>query len=385
LERIKKNTHTRKTKKKTRKTYCENKFMTSVKPMRPVARALALARLAAGDILFWLGMIPTGLRIAAVLLWLRWFAPHSEATLTVPFGAAGQALSVFRPPAAPKRVILFVYGGAWGSGRRWQYVLLARELACAASAEVWVPDYRVFPTGQVGDMVEDVLAAIGHAAAFCNRRGIPLTVVGHSAGAHLALLAAMQRAEAECAGDLAAGPANGAGSAARARVPVPVPSSPSPQLWRLDAIDSIVGISGPYDIEDHYVHETMRGVELISPMARAMGGAAHFAQHSPTRVAARLGGRPRDAGLSRAPPMNAASLLPPVTLIHGDADIVVPLTSSGKAHAALIAAGHERAHMVTLAGIGHSECVLALMSPSHPRHAAVMDAIVTATLGKHWH
>jgi hypothetical protein len=46
----------------------------------------------------------------------------------------------------------------------------------------------------------------------------------------------------------------------------------------------VVGLSGVYHIGDHFAHEAQRGVEFLSPMARAMLGQDNFARFSPTQL-----------------------------------------------------------------------------------------------------
>lgn len=46
----------------------------------------------------------------------------------------------------------------------------------------------------------------------------------------------------------------------------------------------ILGLAGVYHIGDHYEHETSRGVEDVSCMARVMYGESHFDRFSPTRL-----------------------------------------------------------------------------------------------------
>jgi len=43
-------------------------------------------------------------------------------------------------------------------------------------------------------------------------------------------------------------------------------------------------MAGVYDIEAHYKHEAMRGVEDVSTMARAMYGPKRFDRFSPTVI-----------------------------------------------------------------------------------------------------
>jgi hypothetical protein len=56
-------------------------------------------------------------------------------------------------------------------------------------------------------------------------------------------------------------------------------------------IKSFIGLSGPYDITDHYEFESNRimgpikGVHEISPMKPAMEFPSNFKTHSPTAIA----------------------------------------------------------------------------------------------------
>ena len=58
-------------------------------------------------------------------------------------------------------LVLFVHGGSWGQGSPWQYALLARRLLDEAGASrVAIARYRLFPAGDVDDMLADVEAAL---------------------------------------------------------------------------------------------------------------------------------------------------------------------------------------------------------------------------------
>jgi len=51
-----------------------------------------------------------------------------------------------RKDARPHRpVIVFIYGGSWGSGDKSMYGLLASELADNLSAVVICPNYSTYP------------------------------------------------------------------------------------------------------------------------------------------------------------------------------------------------------------------------------------------------
>lgn len=72
----------------------------------------------------------------------------------ITFGRRGQKLDLYFPPSlsgcndGPPPLVVFVYGGAWGSGERSIYCLLARQMSEELSAAVICPDYCTYP--QVG-------------------------------------------------------------------------------------------------------------------------------------------------------------------------------------------------------------------------------------------
>ena len=104
-------------------------------------------------------------------------------------------LDVYRPrdAAEPASVIVFFHGGAWRWGDRAMYLFLAEALATRGFVVV-VPDYRLHPEVTFPAFVEDAAAAVawtaGHLAEI---GGDPrcLFVMGHSAGAHMAALVAL--------------------------------------------------------------------------------------------------------------------------------------------------------------------------------------------------
>ena len=93
---------------------------------------------------------------------------------------------------------MFLYGGGWTSGERGTYAFVGAALAQRGFTTV-VPDYRLYPSVQFPDFVEDAAAAYRYAverlAGGCGARR-PVVVAGHSAGAHLAALVALDRARA---------------------------------------------------------------------------------------------------------------------------------------------------------------------------------------------
>lgn len=108
-----------------------------------------------------------------------------------------QTLEIWAPKGAtgPLPVLVFFYGGSWNSGLRDGYGFAARALA-ARGFLVVVPDYRLVPQVRWPGFVEDGAAALKWVAANIAAHGgdpARVAVMGHSAGAHIALLLALDR------------------------------------------------------------------------------------------------------------------------------------------------------------------------------------------------
>ncbi len=106
-----------------------------------------------------------------------------------------QQLDVYRPREAgpPRPVVVFFYGGSWETGSRDAYLFVGEALTSRGFVAV-LPDYRVYPEVRFPTFLEDAAGAVAwakrHAAEFGGdpRRGF---VMGHSAGAHLAAMVAL--------------------------------------------------------------------------------------------------------------------------------------------------------------------------------------------------
>lgn len=112
------------------------------------------------------------------------------------YGPDGRhALDVYVPKqrAGPAPVIVFFYGGSWQSGERGDYRFAADALASRGYITV-LPDYRLYPEVRFPSFIEDgakaVRWAFDHAA---DLGGDPdrLYLMGHSAGAHMAGMLAL--------------------------------------------------------------------------------------------------------------------------------------------------------------------------------------------------
>ena len=90
-------------------------------------------------------------------------------------------------------VLVFLHGGSWKTGDRSQYVALGDRLA-RVGIGVAIPSYRLMPQNPHPAQIEDVAAAFAWVVKNISQRGgdaSRLYLSGHSAGAHLAALLAL--------------------------------------------------------------------------------------------------------------------------------------------------------------------------------------------------
>jgi len=105
-------------------------------------------------------------------------------------------LDIYRPmPAVPSPapVIVFFYGGNWETGARSEYRFVGHSFARQGFVTV-VPDYRLYPEVRYPAFVEDGAAAVAWVLRNIARFGgdpARIVLVGHSAGAHTALMLAL--------------------------------------------------------------------------------------------------------------------------------------------------------------------------------------------------
>lgn len=107
-----------------------------------------------------------------------------------------QQLDVYRPLAraggtAP--VVVFFYGGGWEAGRRQDYKFVAEALTSRGMVVV-IPDYRVYPEVVFPEFIHDAAKAVSWAKAHAAEYGGDperLFLAGHSAGAHIAAMLAL--------------------------------------------------------------------------------------------------------------------------------------------------------------------------------------------------
>lgn len=107
-----------------------------------------------------------------------------------------QQLDVYEPAIAHDGiVVVFFYGGGWRTGARGEYRFVAQTLT-RYGATVVIPDYRTYPGGVFPDFMHDAAAAVAWTQRNIARYGgdpKKIYLIGHSAGAHIATLLALDK------------------------------------------------------------------------------------------------------------------------------------------------------------------------------------------------
>lgn len=250
----------------------------------------------------------------------------------------------------PRGLLVFVHGGAWGSGLPWMYRLVALPFLKLGMA-VAIVGYRVYPDACVDQQVADIEQAITYIATkfpdLCQRlprkdnpNHLGTCLMGHSSGAHIALLMLVDRARR------------------RAIHPNATPTSLE--------FDSFIALSGPFDISHHFDYEAARGVEELSPMKPANGYSRQaFRKNSPA-----LRWKSQLAEISESN-TNIRELFPQMLLVHGIEDTTVPFTATAEAARILRSCGIVDCEEAYVAKIGHQDTVVECMVGGKTRDVVV--------------
>lgn len=105
-----------------------------------------------------------------------------RAQLGISYGAKSRnQLDLFLPEGSPKGLVVFVHGGYWMAldNSYWSHLAAG---SIAHGYAVAMPSYRLCPDVRIGDIVDEIGAAIARAAAQVEG---PIMLTGHSAGGHL--------------------------------------------------------------------------------------------------------------------------------------------------------------------------------------------------------
>ena len=215
---------------------------------------------------------------------------------------ARHALDVCRPKTATAApVVVFFYGGGWRSGSKRTYRYVAKALARCSYVAV-LPDYRIYPPARYPDFLDDGARAVRWVKDNAKRFGgdpAKIFLMGHSAGAHIAAMLAIDATWLQKVG-LAPG----------------------------RDIAGLIGISGPYDF-----------LPLKDETLKIIFGGAD---------------RPETQPISYVTPG-----APPALLLTGGKDDVVGAGNSTRLAEKLRAAGNE-ATVVIYPRIGHYIIVAAI-------------------------
>uniref|UniRef100_A0A3Q2NYW8 Si:dkey-193c22.1 n=1 Tax=Fundulus heteroclitus TaxID=8078 RepID=A0A3Q2NYW8_FUNHE len=192
------------------------------------------------------------------------------------YGRRGNKLDLYYPPKMKRfrdelpPLVVFIYGGAWSTGDRSIYCLLARQMVEELNAAVVCPNYSNYPKGNVLMMIQDVADCLVWAQENGQKFSFDkdnIVLVGHSAGAHLGAMATLFLLDT--------------------REELLIDSKQQQEIIR--SLRGVI-LSGVYSIMDHYEHEKMRGIEYMSCMSRAMNGEENFPRYSPAHVVKSLNG-----------------------------------------------------------------------------------------------
>ena len=130
---------------------------------------------------------------------------HFRQSADLAYGSGGrQRLDVYRPRATGglSPVVVFLYGGRWQNGSKDEYRLLGDALTRRGLVVV-VPDYRLYPQVKFPGWVEDAAQAVRWTRKNIERFGgdtAQIWVVGHSSGAHTAVMLALDESYLRNAG-----------------------------------------------------------------------------------------------------------------------------------------------------------------------------------------
>lgn len=248
----------------------------------------------------------------------------APAALSVPYASGPRrTLDVYRPrDAAGAPVVVFFYGGSWQGGRKERYRFVGKALARRGIVSV-IADYRVHPEVSYPEFIEDGARAVRWTAAeIAGHGGDPgrIFVMGHSAGAYIAAMLALDR-----------------------RWLARAPGCPV-------AIAGLIGLSGPYDFLP------IRDPALIGIFGGANRPETQPIHHVPARP-------------------------PPALLITGTADRVVDPDNSMRLAARLEQAGGA-VRLLRYRHVGHVLTVAALALPAPLSWLLPVRKAVTAFIGE---
>lgn len=243
--------------------------------------------------------------VLTVVLWGPNPAGASTDTIDLAYGPnPRQRLDIYLPETRTERAkttVIFFHGGSWQRGTRERYKFVGRTITKLGYVAV-LANYRLYPEVKFPAFVNDAARAVAWVrrnAARYKISGERIYLMGHSAGAQIAMLLALDPRYLKNAG---------------------VPR---------EAVLGAIGLAGPYTFNP-------LGLARIRPI---------FADYP----------RPQEA----RPVVFARNIGPRLLLLHGSADRIVPARQSRELAKAYREAGG-KVRLLVYEGIDHAGVVLAL-------------------------
>lgn len=214
-----------------------------------------------------------------------------------------QKLDIYHPELnrSEAPVIVFFYGGSWRRGDRQKYRFVGQALSSRGYLTV-IPDYRLYPEVRFPSFVEDGAASVAWVRQHIPQSENGIILLGHSAGAHLAALLALDERYLHSEGVME------------------------------QSISGMIGLAGPYAFEP----EQYRRFRPI------------FAPAQPADIS--------------KPVYHVRADAPPLLLLHGSDDRVV-LPKHSQLLQERMDAQKGRVKRLELQDVDHFEIVLALSEP----------------------
>ncbi|MDR1325321.1 MAG: alpha/beta fold hydrolase [Treponema sp.] len=222
--------------------------------------------------------------------------------------------------AAPEGVILFIHGGIWMYGNKDGYPVFLDDFRSRFVVASMSHRY-IDETVHISDLEDDVAATVAFIREFCLQNNVDpgkLIIMGHSSGAHLAMLYAYKQHE----------------------------TSPIPVAF-------CVEMAGPADMGDVaflYNFKKMGWEKLFYQLAEKISG-YHIVDGDVTSEGYSESGRDMLAAISPIHFVTPAS--PPTIMVHDVADTIVPYANSAALNSVFNVYGIDHYFMALYSGIGH--------------------------------